>query len=177
MTYRSGISHQKAELLKDVIFAADDGIITTFAIAAGVQGGALPPSAFLILGLANLFADGFSMAVSNYLGTKSEKEFLEAQKEKSARYETPLRNALVTFFSFVIAGSIPILSFIPTFSSSQSFFYTIVLSLTALFLVGALRAAFTRRKWFGSGLEMLLLGGLAAGIAYLVGFSLRGLIG
>ena len=52
-------SHAQAELLKDVIYAANDGIITTFAVAAGVAGGGLPSLTVLILGFANLLSDGF----------------------------------------------------------------------------------------------------------------------
>jgi VIT1/CCC1 family predicted Fe2+/Mn2+ transporter len=51
--------------------------VTTFAVVAGVTGASLSPTIVLILGFANLFADGFSMAVGNYLSTKSRKEFAE----------------------------------------------------------------------------------------------------
>lgn len=57
--------------LKDAVYGANDGIITTFAVVAAVAGAALSPITIIIVGLANLFADGFSMAVSNYLGMKS----------------------------------------------------------------------------------------------------------
>lgn len=58
--------------LRDLIYGGIDGAVTTFAIVSGVVGGRLSALVILILGFANLFADGFSMAASNYLGTKSE---------------------------------------------------------------------------------------------------------
>lgn len=58
--------------LKDLVYGSIDGAITTFAVVAGVMGAGLPGSVILILGFANLLADGFSMAVSNYLGTRAE---------------------------------------------------------------------------------------------------------
>lgn len=58
--------------LRDFVYGAIDGAVTTFAIVAGVAGASLGPGVVVVLGLANLFADGFSMAVSNYLGTKAE---------------------------------------------------------------------------------------------------------
>lgn len=61
--------------LKDVVYGANDGIITTFAIVAGVAGAGLESSVVILLGLANLLADGFSMAASNYLGSKSERDY------------------------------------------------------------------------------------------------------
>lgn len=58
--------------LRDWIYGGIDGVVTTFAIVSGVVGGQLSSLVILILGFANLLADGFSMAASNYLGTKSE---------------------------------------------------------------------------------------------------------
>ncbi len=55
----------------DAVLGAIDGAVTTFAIVTGVVGADLSSSIVLILGIANLFADGFSMAVSNYLGTRT----------------------------------------------------------------------------------------------------------
>ena len=63
--------------LKDFIYGGVDGAITTFAVVSGVWGAELSTRTVIILGLANLFADGFSMAVSNYLGSKAEYENAE----------------------------------------------------------------------------------------------------
>lgn len=60
--------------VRDFIYGAIDGTITTFAVVSGVVGAQLAPGIIVILGLANLLADGFSMAVSNYLGTRAEEE-------------------------------------------------------------------------------------------------------
>lgn len=58
--------------LRDWIYGGIDGAVTTFAVTAGVAGASLSPTIVLILGLANLIADGFSMAAANYSGTKTE---------------------------------------------------------------------------------------------------------
>ncbi len=58
--------------LRDWIYGGIDGSVTTFAVVSGVVGAQLSPWIILILGFANLFADGFSMAASNFLGTKAE---------------------------------------------------------------------------------------------------------
>ena len=58
--------------LRDFVYGSIDGTITTFAIVAGVEGANLAPSIIIALGLANVLADGFSMAASNYSGTKAE---------------------------------------------------------------------------------------------------------
>lgn len=58
--------------LRDLIYGGIDGSVTTFAVVTGVAGAHLPPVVIVIMGFANLLADGFSMAASNYLGTKAE---------------------------------------------------------------------------------------------------------
>lgn len=58
--------------LRDAVFGAVDGAVTTFAVVAGAIGASLPGGIVVILGMANLLADGLSMAVGNYLGTRAE---------------------------------------------------------------------------------------------------------
>ena len=66
----SGFGHY----LRDMVYGALDGVITTMAILAGSQGASLSARVGLILGLANLIGDGISMGASNYLGLRSEIE-------------------------------------------------------------------------------------------------------
>lgn len=72
--------------LRDFIYGAIDGAVTTFAVVAGVEGAALSASVVLILGGANLIADGFSMAVSNYLGLRAERQQLERARQEEERH-------------------------------------------------------------------------------------------
>lgn len=67
----------KANYLRDWIYGGIDGVVTTFAIAAGVVGADLNAGIVVVLGLANILADGFSMAASNYSGTKAEHDDYE----------------------------------------------------------------------------------------------------
>jgi VIT1/CCC1 family predicted Fe2+/Mn2+ transporter len=69
--------------LHDFIYGAIDGTVTTFAVVAGVQGASLDETIVIILGVANLVADGFSMAVSNYLGSRAERQ----RRERARREE------------------------------------------------------------------------------------------
>ena len=60
--------------LRDWIYGGIDGAVTTFAIVAGVAGADLAATVVLVLGFANLMADGLAMAASNYSGTKAERD-------------------------------------------------------------------------------------------------------
>lgn len=67
----------KHNYLRDFVLGAVDGTVTTFAVVAGVAGAGLSSGTAIILGLANLLADGFSMAVGNYLGVKADREIVD----------------------------------------------------------------------------------------------------
>jgi VIT1/CCC1 family predicted Fe2+/Mn2+ transporter len=67
--------------LRDIVYGANDGIITTFAVVAGVAGAGLDTKIVLILGIANLVADGFAMATGNFLGTRSENQLIKRERE------------------------------------------------------------------------------------------------
>jgi vacuolar iron transporter family protein len=64
----------RSNYLRDWIYGGIDGAVTTFAIVAGVAGADLAVTVVLVLGFANLLADGFAMAASNYIGTKAERD-------------------------------------------------------------------------------------------------------
>ncbi len=68
------VSQVEHSYVRDWIYGGIDGTITTFAVVSGVTGAELSPMIVLILGFANLIADGFSMAASNFLGTRAEQD-------------------------------------------------------------------------------------------------------
>lgn len=68
---------QQHSYLGDAVLGGIDGCVTTFAVVAGAVGGGFSTIVVIVLGFANLLADGFSMAVSNYQGTKSQREIVE----------------------------------------------------------------------------------------------------
>ncbi|MFH0927416.1 MAG: VIT1/CCC1 transporter family protein [Candidatus Micrarchaeota archaeon] len=75
--------HKKGgEYLKSAIYGGLDGTITTFAVVAGVTGAALSPGIILIMGFANLIGDGISMAVGDYLSTKAERDYYNAERTR-----------------------------------------------------------------------------------------------
>ena len=67
----------RTQNISDAVLGGIDGCITTFAVVSGAIGAGLPASIALVLGFANLFADGFSMAISNYESIKAGREFAE----------------------------------------------------------------------------------------------------
>jgi len=70
------------EYVGDMVYGALDGIVTTFAVVAGAAGAGLAPGIILVLGFANLFADGLSMAVGNFLSVKSQQSYYLAERKR-----------------------------------------------------------------------------------------------
>lgn len=211
--------------IKDMVYGANDGIITTFAVVTGSIGAGFDTRIIIILGLANLLADGLSMGVSNFLGERSENNLYhkekhrelklildspELQKEEVKKVFTDFnfpsektdtmtqmitenqnflidfvmkyklkrdrpscgdewKGAVVTFLAFVFAGLLPLLAFL--FAAEENMFRISILSTAAaFFLIGSSRTFITGRKWFVSGLEILIVGGVAASVSYGVGY-------
>lgn len=80
------IASSNHNYIRDFIYGGIDGAVTTFAIVSGVSGAELSPKIILILGFANLVADGFSMAASNYLGTRAELDDYERLEKIEYRH-------------------------------------------------------------------------------------------
>ena len=72
--------------LGDAVYGAIDGSVTTFAIVAGVAGAGLSPLVIVALGVANVLADGFSMAAGNYTATKAELDDIQRLRAIEERH-------------------------------------------------------------------------------------------
>lgn len=221
--------------LVDFVYGATDGAVTTFAVVAGVIGASLSPSIVLILGFANLLADGFSMAVGNYLAAKTRREYIERVRKREEweignlveqeRQEIrdiyakkgfkdelleeivsvvtsrpkvwvdtmmreelgliedgrrPLDTAITTFSAFNAVGLIPLLPFIAMFvvgsstvSAADAFTYSVVFTGVAFFLVGIVKGRIVQKPVLRSGMYTLLVGSIAATVAFSVGYFLN----
>lgn len=218
--------------LKEIIYGGNDGIVTTFAVVAGFTGAqatfgmpAYPFLTVLLFGLANLFADGASMGLGNFLSLRSEKDVYKTHQNKelyeirnhpeSEREETieilekrgfskkqaslltdiyatnesywlsfmmhdelelpdptgenPMLTGLATFSAFIAFGIIPLIPYLILGKNPQVFVYSMLATLGALILLGLLRWRVTRESIFRSVFEIVLIGSVAASIAYIVG--------
>lgn len=227
----------KRSYLKDAVYGAIDGAVTTFAVVAGVSGAGLSPTIVIILGVANLVGDGFSMAAGNFLGTRAENQEFDRLKAVEKKHisvcpegereeirqilakqgyegdlleatldhitadeevwvETMLQHeyglsserpaaipaALMTFFSFLVVGFIPLFPFVletvsgVEFVQPQAVFgVSAVLTAVAFLCVGAIKSRYVDQHWLWSACETLAVGATAAALAYLCGLWLGSL--
>lgn len=220
-------------VVSDAILGGIDGCVTTFAVVSGVVGAGLSPSIALVLGFANLMADGFSMAISNYESIKADREFIQSIREKEQKHiekipsgereeirqiferkgfseesldqivnticsdshlwidtmlteeygisrasREPVKSAVITFFSFFIIGSIPLVPFmISGIAKSTQFTVSAFLAAVMFFSIGAMKSRVFSQPVLHSGLSTLLTGSIAASLAFLVGYLLKGVFG
>ncbi|MGE0404999.1 MAG: VIT1/CCC1 transporter family protein, partial [Candidatus Korobacteraceae bacterium] len=134
----------------DIVFGANDGIVTTFAVVTGVTGANLAPRVAIILGFANLLADGFAMGAGNYLSARSQQ-----QVEKNSTGNTnetqghAIGHAVAMFLAFVIAGLVPLLPFLLINGSNfngSNFRWSVAATAITVCTVGSLRTLVTRAR-------------------------------
>lgn len=168
--------------LREFVYGGMDGAVTTFAVVTGAAGANLGARTILILGFANVLADGFSMAVGSYLSEKSDQD-LSVSKGDSTKedHESPLAASVATFVSFILVGFIPLSVYTIDYAfglelGNDALVWSILLTLIAFACVGYLRGLITKVDKARTVLESLGLGLAAAVISYVVGNLLERVI-
>jgi hypothetical protein len=144
-------------MISDFIYGGMDGVITTVAIIAGILGADMSPKYALILGMASLLADGFSMGISRY------NSMVDVVRNKS----NPIFSSLVTFVSFVFIGGIPFIPFLFTSVYDEVWIKKNMLysSMFALFIIGVIKGVYTK-KYFKSITEVFVIGLIGIMVSY-----------
>lgn len=224
-----------SEYLREIVYGGNDGIVTTFAVVSGFAGAqkdpmtnAVPIVSILLFGLANLFADGLSMALGSFLSLRADQDVYQSEKAKehyeilhepdsefaetveilkrkrfseadartlatiyrknptywtefmmkdelempNPEGEKPHRIALFTFLAFISFGSIPLLPYLFHLETG-AFALSIGFTALALLALGILRASVTKQAVIRGIVETMLLGSIAASVAYIVGMFFR----
>lgn len=159
--------------IAEVIYGANDDIVTTFPDVVGVAGTALNQAIILILGVTNLLVDGFSMGISNYLSQRSELDYQATQGVFTESGRPPTYTVVVTVLAFVVAGWAPLVPY--AFGVGVTFQLSVFVTGIAFFSIEASRSLVTDRQWYTAGGEMFAIGMLAAAVAFVAGVALGGL--
>jgi VIT1/CCC1 family predicted Fe2+/Mn2+ transporter len=221
--------------LGELVYGGIDGCVTTFAVVAGAVGANLDTTIIIILGFANLIADGFAMSVGAYLSSQSEKklyikhrkaeywevqnapedgkneireiyakkgfegkllddvvnvicadehrwvdEMMKSELEMQEETKSSVKIGLATFVAFNIVGFIPLSvyvwdQFFPV--GKNLFLLTCLFTGIGFALVALLKATVTKTHFLKEILLTLILGSIAASLAYFIGFYLDKLLG
>ena len=222
------------DYLGEFVYGGIDGCVTTFAVVAGAVGAGFDSSIIIILGFANLLADGFSMSIGAYLSAKSEQENYDKHKQAKCRefenigaiqkeeirniYKTkgfegemlenmvakitqtketyvdvmmlekmgmtneirsPFAIGAITYFAFLLVGIIPLFIYVWDYICGfrgDLFLWSSILTALGFIIIGVFKTYITKTKIWRGVLETLVLGMIAAFVAYFVGDLLENLM-
>lgn len=168
--------------LREFVYGGMDGAVTTFAVVTGAAGANLSSQIILILGFANVLADGFSMAVGSYLSEKSDQDLSISKGDSTSEdHESPLAASFATFISFILVGFVPLSVYTFDYAfglelGNDALIWSIMLTLAAFAGIGYLRGLITKVDKARTITESLGLGLAAAIISYVVGNLLERVI-
>lgn len=161
--------------LPECVYGGVDGLVTTFAIVTASMGIGASAGTILVLGIANVIADAWSMGSSDYLSSHAEAE----QGEREHDEKPPFNTASATFVAFIIVGFVPLVPFIialfvPTFSASAGW-VSIVATMVTFLIVGYVSGSVSGAGRVKSAFRTFGVGAVAAVIAFGVGWLLKDL--
>ncbi|MEJ2163543.1 MAG: VIT1/CCC1 transporter family protein [Robiginitalea sp.] len=185
-----GLSIKLEPYLGEFVYGGMDGCVTTFAVVAGAYGAGLNSNVVLILGFANLIADGFAMSVGAYLSHKTKRDNQRKQARQNsvdfpdpewdvATKKSPACIGGITYASFLLIGLVPLLIYVwDMFHPVGQNLFAASCLLTGLgfITIGWLKAYVNNTHFLKGILETLILGALAALLAYYVGNFLEHLL-
>lgn len=166
----------------EFVYGSIDGTVTTFAVVAGATGAKFSTIVIIVLGFANLVADGFAMGVGSYLSSKSEADVQIKKGEKADDEISPSIRGITTFSAFVLVGFVPVLVYIFDYifkinsDLGTLFIWASVLTGLAFLGIGFLKSYVAHTSKRRGIAETLVLGAIAAIIAYLLGVVLESVI-
>ncbi|HEY4523595.1 MAG TPA: VIT1/CCC1 transporter family protein [Candidatus Paceibacterota bacterium] len=156
----------KAELLlRNLVFGVEDSLVSTTGLLSGVAIAGVSTGTIILTGTILILVEAFSMAVGSFLSEDSVQVYVMRDKNS---YLVSVIGGIVMFFSYFIAGFIPLLPYV-FFSAVDAFWISIISALIALFLLGAFSAEMFKAHYLRQGVKMLLVGGMAIAIGILVG--------
>lgn len=174
------IKQHTEDYLSEFVYGGIDGAVTTFAVVAGATGARFNTQVILVLGFANLIADGFSMSVGAYLSNKSSQELMIKRGEPVVDEPSPVINGLATFMAFILVGLVPLSVFsadlLFDLQLARPFLLTSIMTGAAFGGIGLLKSRVAHAPVWRSVFETLILGTLAASLAYYLGDFLERVI-
>jgi VIT1/CCC1 family predicted Fe2+/Mn2+ transporter len=212
-------------VVREVIFGFNDGLVSTFALVAGVSGAVMSNAIVLLAGVAGMLSGAISMGLGAYISSKSQMEVYrrEIEREKQEieekpshekaeireiyrrkgfkgkelenivkkissnkdvwlqvmmveelglgiqRFDNPVKLGAVMFVAFVVGALIPVVPYVVINEVPAALQVAAALSLVGLFAMGSAKTVITKRSWLKSGIEMVVVGSVAAVVTYFVG--------
>lgn len=151
--------------VRNVVFGVADSLVSTVGLLAGIDVAGSAHSTIILTGIVYAFVESLSMAVGSFLSEEATEEY-ESKRENASN--APFIGGTVMFVSFLISSFIPIFPYL-VLQSSVALWFSIGVSLLALFIVGLAMAAISKVSLLRHAGKMVLLGGTAIVVGAVVG--------
>ncbi|QBI21723.1 hypothetical protein ER308_20590 [Egibacter rhizosphaerae] len=167
----------RSNTIRAGVFGIQDGIVSNFGLIMGVAGAQIDPAAVIVSGVAGIVSGSISMGAGEYVSVRTQGEMLAAGRAVDEEENVnPYRAAAANGGLFAIGGSVPLFPFF--FATGWvAVVISVVMSVAALFVAGAILTRVTRRHPLVSGLRLLVIGGGAGMLGYLLGTLLGTALG
>lgn len=150
---------------RNFIFGVEDSLVSTVGLLSGVAIADVPTSTIFLSGIVLIFVEAFSMGAGSFLSEQSAEGY---KTRKQATSITIILGGVIMFFSYFLAGFIPLSPYL-FLSVEIAFWVSIIVSLFALFSLGVIAARLSKISIWKSALRMFLIGGTAIALGVLVG--------
>lgn len=154
-----------SDYLRSAFFGAEDSLVSTTGLVAGIAAGSQDPKLVLLAGLVAVSVEALSMGAGQYLSQK-------AVDEMDGNKASPVGTGFVMFASYLLAGAVPIIP-MAMLNYPLSLVVSLGAALTTLYIIGFIKGKIVNRPAGRSGLEVLIIGGSATLLGLLVGVVLQ----
>lgn len=147
---------------RNFIFGVEDSLVSTVGLLSGIAIAGVETKTVLLTGVVLIFVEAISMAAGSFLSEA------EAEDLENSKHSLSIASGAVMFASYFVAGFVPLAPYV--FADADSaFWYSITVSVCALFLLGAWSGRLSRKGILRSAIRMALVGGAAIGVGVTVG--------
>lgn len=154
-----------ARYMRNFIFGAEDSLVSTVGLLSGIFVTDIGTAHILITGMVYLFVEAFSMGVGSFLSEQTAEEYISGAETGTKR---SVRGAIIMFFSYLLAGLIPLSPYI-LLPGEVAFPTSVIASIVALFALGCITARIFKISILKNSLRMAIIGGIAIGVGIAVG--------
>lgn len=153
--------------VRSSFFGIEDSLVSTTGLIAGISVGTHEVEFILLASFVAVAVEAISMAAGEFLSEETEQGMTRSRRKSS-----PIIGGIIMLFSYFAAGMVPILPIL-LFPISYAVYLSIAAALAGLFFLGLVKGALTRRDMIRSGIQVLVVGGLAAMIGAAVGIFFK----
>ena len=161
----------EGEILREVIFGANDGVVTAIGFLVGIAGVVSNQTIIIISGVLTVIAGAASMALGNYLGVKSQNEFYRSRDVKNVSWveSNAVLAGTIMGISYLFAGFPSLLPFMFVRPTARALVMSIMVAIFVMGLIGFIRWLLNKGSLGGKVSETIIIGIVAATIGFIAG--------